>query len=214
MNNNFVLYLHVSPSGKKYFGITGQAAKKRWNNGHGYKENEHFWRAIVKYGWDNIKHIILADDLTKEEACFFERVMIALYNTTNPNNGYNNSTGGEYGASGHKHSEETKQKLSEANKGENNWNYGRTGGDNPNAKTVMCITTGHCFGSTVEAGKYGNTHKTTIRKCCSGRYKSAGKLNGEKLVWKYVSDLPRPQLTESDKVHLRYLLDKYGRVSA
>ena len=112
-NNNFVLYLHTTPNGKRYFGITNQAPKRRWQNGNGYKKNEHFWKAIQKYGWSNIKHIILANDLTKEEACFFERVMIALYDTINPDNGYNNSLGGEHG----NHSEKTKQKMSQLKKG-------------------------------------------------------------------------------------------------
>lgn len=124
-NNNFVLYLHIAPNGKKYFGITGQTPKQRWQNGHGYKNNDYFWRAIQKYDWNNIEHYILADNLTKEEACFFERIMIALYDTTNPNNGYNLSMGGEHG----NHSERTKQKIGESNKGkcagEKHPNYGK-----------------------------------------------------------------------------------------
>lgn len=116
-NNNFVLYLHIAPNGKKYFGITSMEPKKRWSNGHGYRYNEHFWRAIQKYSWSNIKHIILADDLTEEEAYFFERVMISLYDTTNSDNGYNNSTGGEHSRNGCKHSEEAKKKISESQKG-------------------------------------------------------------------------------------------------
>lgn len=124
---NYILYLHISPSGKKYFGITGEKKPEyRWKNGNGYKDNQHFWKAIQKYGWNNIEHIILANDLTKEDACLFEQILIALYDTTNHNNGYNNSSGGEHG----RHSEETKQKISKARKGkyvgENNSFYGRT----------------------------------------------------------------------------------------
>ena len=62
MNNNFVLYLHIAPNGKKYFGITCQRPKQRWKNGHGYKNNEHFWNAIKLYGWSNIKHVVLEID--------------------------------------------------------------------------------------------------------------------------------------------------------
>jgi hypothetical protein len=106
-DNNYVLYLHIAPSGKKYFGITCQRPEQRWQNGYGYKKNDHFWKAIQKYGWDNITHIILADNLTKEDACLFEQILIAYYDTTNRENGYNKSLGGEHG----RHSEETKRKI-------------------------------------------------------------------------------------------------------
>ena len=35
--NNYTVYMHVSPSGKRYIGITGQDVKKRWGNGIGYE---------------------------------------------------------------------------------------------------------------------------------------------------------------------------------
>ena len=221
MNNNYVLYLHIAPNGKKYFGITRQEVNKRWLNGKGYKNNEHFTRAINKYGWNNMQHVILADKLLKEEACFFEQIMIALYDTTNPNNGYNKSAGGEYGISGCKRTKEWNRKISEAKKGkytgEKCYLYGKTGHNHPKSKSVICITTGYCFGSTGEAARWLNLNNDGggIRQCCNGKSKSAGTLpNGEPLVWRYISDLPRPQLTDSDKIHLRDLLDKYGRASA
>ena len=204
-NNNFVLYLHVVPNGKKYFGITGQRPKQRWIRGKGYK-TQRFYEAVEEFGWDNIGHYILADDLTENEASFFEKVMIALYDTTNPNNGYNDSKGTGI------QSEETKRKISESTRGENNPMYGRRGYDNPTSKSVICITTGQCFGSAQEASRYySSNHKAHIADCCNGKRKSACKLpDGTKLVWKYVQDLPRPQLTEADKVHLRYILNKYS----
>jgi len=51
-----------------------------------------------------------------------ERKQIMEQETTNPDKGYNLRAGGEGGA----HSEETKQKISLANKGENNGMYGRS----------------------------------------------------------------------------------------
>lgn len=214
-NNNFVLYLHIAPNGKKYFGITGMKPEKRWVNGYGYKRQEHFWNAIQLYGWDNMQHIVLADDLTREEACLFEKAMIAIYNTNNPDYGYNETDGGDH----FKHSERTKQIISESLKGKrigkNNPMYGKTGSDNPVSKTVICITTGHCFGSIREAGRHYKTTFQNISSCCNGKRNYSGKLpDGTKLTWKFISDLPRPQLTDSDKVHLRDLLDKYGRASA
>ena len=64
--DNYTVYMHISPSGKKYIGITGQSIERRWGNGTGYKNCISFNRAIEKYGWNNIKHIILYSGLSKK----------------------------------------------------------------------------------------------------------------------------------------------------
>ena len=118
----YYLYVHISPSNKRYYGITSEdKVQDRWLNGKGYHRNEHFTNAINKYGWENFQHIVLFDNLTKEEACLLEQMYIALYDTANKKYGYNNSLGGEHGLA----SEQTKKKISESLKGENNPNYGR-----------------------------------------------------------------------------------------
>ena len=73
--------MHVSPNNKRYIGITCQEdPKRRWgSNGCGYIDNEYFWRAIKKYGWQNFKHEILFDGLTEKEAKQKEIELIALY---------------------------------------------------------------------------------------------------------------------------------------
>lgn len=91
----YKVYMHTSPNGKKYVGITKQEVAHRWQNGNGYKSNSRFYRAILKYGWDNIKHEVLFDNLTQEEAYELEREMIALNESNNPNYGYNQTEGGE-----------------------------------------------------------------------------------------------------------------------
>lgn len=114
----YVVYKHTTPSGKVYIGITKRKPEQRWrHNGNGYKDNEHFYRAIKKYGWGNIKHEIVKDGLTKKQACNLEINLIAKYDATNPRNGYNNSTGGEAGSAGRRISEETRRKISAANSG-------------------------------------------------------------------------------------------------
>jgi group I intron endonuclease len=112
MNRNYKLYVHIAPNGKKYYGITKQRPKKRWDNGKGYR-TQYFARAINKYGWDNIEHIVLQEGLDEEEAKELEQYMIQWYNTANPNYGYNISLGGE----SNNFSEATKKKISEAHKG-------------------------------------------------------------------------------------------------
>lgn len=113
-----ILYAHVSPNGKLYFGITQTDVNVRWgNSGTGYKHNQYFWRAIQKYGWDNFQHIVLADNLSKEWACKLEQDLIWKYQTQSSNYGYNLSAGGEFSAFGMKHTEETKQRISKSGLG-------------------------------------------------------------------------------------------------
>ena len=95
-----------------YFGITSMKVEDRWKNGKGY-ETQYFYRAINKYGWDNIEHIVLVEGLTKEEACHYEEVLIAYFDTTNKDRGYNLMSGGECNI----HSEESRKKMSESLKG-------------------------------------------------------------------------------------------------
>ena len=112
----YTVYRHITPSNKVYIGITGMEPEKRWNNGNGYKNNKHFYSAIRLYKWENINHEILETGLTKEQACSKEIELIAKYDSTNPDKGYNNSTGGECSALGMHHSVETRKKMSESSK--------------------------------------------------------------------------------------------------
>lgn len=110
----YTVYIHIFPNGKKYIGITGTEPRKRWNCGHGYSSNEYMTRAIKKYGWDSIKHEILATGLTKEEAEAMEIELIAKHRSNDRRYGYNITSGGECIG---KHSEESKAKMREKLKG-------------------------------------------------------------------------------------------------
>lgn len=105
----YKVYKHTTPSGKVYIGITGTSVQRRWDNGRGYRHNPHFWNAIQKYGWESIRHEVLEDGLTLEEACERERELIAKYRSFETAFGYNQDLGGI--ASG-RASETTKAKLS------------------------------------------------------------------------------------------------------
>lgn len=115
MRDEYTVYKHTTPSGKAYIGITSLPLHRRtYNAGSGYRRNPYFYKAIKKYGWENISHEILFTGLNKEDACKKEIELIALYDTTNPEKGYNISTGGEWGAYGthHEISQETREKIS------------------------------------------------------------------------------------------------------
>ena len=134
---SYYIYKHTCPNGKVYIGITCQKPSYRWNNGDGYRSNQHFYAAILKYGWENIKHEILFDSLTKEEAEAKEIELIAQHNSADREFGYNIEFGGFANTvsqetkeklrainTGKRLSDETKRKLSERFKGENHPNYG------------------------------------------------------------------------------------------
>lgn len=119
------IYIHTSPSNKAYIGITSQSVESRWQDGKGYLYKTPYGEykqpaianAINKYGWDNFTHIVWADNLSKNQACLLESLLIDLFDTRNPNFGYNIQQGGSVGAVGLVMSEESKRRLSEAKKG-------------------------------------------------------------------------------------------------
>ena len=104
---HYCVYAHINKiNGKMYVGITRRKPEERWgSNGAGYskqyKRYKHpFWNAIQKYGWNNFDHIIIASNLTREEACDIERVLIDGLDTyATHGTGYNINTGGNYGHS-------------------------------------------------------------------------------------------------------------------
>lgn len=93
----YCVYLHRNKiNNKVYIGQTkhGGNPNKRWNYGQGYINNQKFYSDICTYGWDNFSHIILADNLSVEEANELEKKYIKQYNATNPQYGYNLDLGG------------------------------------------------------------------------------------------------------------------------
>lgn len=109
--------MHKCPNGKVYIGITSRRPKARWVCGNGYIKNEHFYRAIQKYGWENIEHIIVEQNLSKKDAAELEIKLIKEYKSNDYKFGYNMSSGGEFGGSGVIVSQETRAKLSQKRKG-------------------------------------------------------------------------------------------------
>lgn len=118
---NYTVYKHICPNGKIYVGITCKDPKRRWNKGLGYKKQDYFYKAILKYGWDNITHEILYEKLSKEEAENIEIKLIKEYKSNIREFGYNISNGGNSKGT---HSKETKKKMSDKHKGELNPMYG------------------------------------------------------------------------------------------
>lgn len=112
MERQYCVYKHTAPNGKVYIGITCQCPETRWGkDGKGYISSPHFYSAIQKYGWGNIKHEILETGLSRLEAGTIEKKLIRQYNSTNRRFGYNQMLGGDYGP---KATAEVRNKISEA----------------------------------------------------------------------------------------------------
>lgn len=56
----------------------------------------HLQNAINKYGWNSFKHVIVCHGLSWSSACYIEHKLIAYYDSTNPDKGYNHTSGGEW----------------------------------------------------------------------------------------------------------------------
>lgn len=110
-----MVYRHISPSGRIYIGITKNSTTRRWGKeGNGYKRCVLFYRAIQKYGWDNMKHEVLFSGLAEKKAKYLEVELIRHYK--NLGISYNCTDGGD-GYLGFHPSQKTLDTWSEKRKG-------------------------------------------------------------------------------------------------
>lgn len=150
----YTVYQHIFPNGKRYIGVTRTSVQKRWGHNGAKYRTQYVWRAIQKYGWENIKHEVLAECGSKECAEMIERILVAYYNTTNSQFGYNVLPGGDVavndatpemryklgnGSRGRKRTDEEKAKISEGckrafNRPESNGCWGKKASDETKAK--------------------------------------------------------------------------------
>lgn len=116
MNEQYKIYLHIFPNNKVYVGLTKLKVNNRWRFGKGYK-SQYIYRAINKYGWNNIKNIVIFDNLDFETAQKIEINLIKIFKSNNKIFGYNIECGGQLGMVGVKRSEITIEKMRKANIG-------------------------------------------------------------------------------------------------
>lgn len=139
---------------------------------NGREDNRLIGNALKKYGFNNFDIIVLEKDIPIESLNDRESYWIKYYNSCvyfENGWGYNMTEGGE-GTKGHRHSQKTKQILSEI----------RTNTGRP----VICIETNKIFDNMNEASKWvGLKSDTSIGKCCRGELITAGGYH-----WKYVDD--------------------------
>lgn len=101
MTTRWVIYCHThTESGRRYVGLTKKTMLQRWNNhvlnakrklGKGCR---HFWNAIRKYGPEAFTHEVLEVCHNLEVANLAEECWIELFDTRNPEKGFNLIRGG------------------------------------------------------------------------------------------------------------------------
>lgn len=93
IEGSYSVYMHTFPNEKVYVGITKNDPIIRWGkNGSGYHKQP-VYSAIMEFGWDNIKHEIIKDNLPVEIAVKIEKELISKYRSLD--RCYNSSRGGE-----------------------------------------------------------------------------------------------------------------------
>lgn len=182
MNKKFIVYKHVSPSKKIYIGITSQDPYKRWKKGEGYK-TQPFYRAIKKYGWDNISHEILFTNLTEDEATQKESDLIKLYKSYSPKYGYNIKI---YSEGKNTLPNEVKIKIGIANK-KSGYTEGRKkalkraceviknrpSSEHPNSKKIVCLNNEKIYPNMMTASKDLDISRQSVQAICKKEIRHA-----------------------------------------
>ena len=113
-DSGYSVYIHIFPNGKRYVGCTRQKPQARWKYGRGYRNQKRLYEAIEEFGWDNIEHIIICENMPESDARQLEIELIKKYDTQNTEHGYNTKNGGQVF---HLHSQEFLDDLQERMRG-------------------------------------------------------------------------------------------------
>lgn len=194
MGKTYTVYKHITPNGKVYIGASKNYGSRFGTNGRGYG-HQPFWQAIQEFGWENIKHEIIADGLSKHQAEALEAKVIAEHNATDHEFGYNVR---RYGTINNDKplKGEAYNRIVELNRSKEHRdacklaNFKRLGipldsksrreriaENKTNKKKYVCFETGEAFETAAEAEKKTGIKAGCIRDACNKRYATAGGLH-------------------------------------
>lgn len=199
----WIIYMYTFPSGKRYIGKTSQTLQERqegpsWT---GYDNSTILMKAVRKYGIENIQQeILFENDMTDEYAARLEQICILLFKAnclrfSDPAYGYNMTDGGE-GTLGYRHSDESKNKMSDAKK--------QCSGDTANSsKPLYCVELNKIFANGVYAEKETGVNRKLISQALHSKNKRTnGGCTGFKyLHWDFAEKKPRPN---KEKQEIKY----------
>ena len=94
-------------------------------------KNKPLYIDIKKYGWNNFSKEILFESSNQKIINEKEKLFIKEYKSLYTENGYNIQSGGKYNLH---QTNRTKKLISEAEKGNKNHMYGKTGSKNPTSR--------------------------------------------------------------------------------
>lgn len=147
------IYKHENKyNSKVYIGQTihQDNPQLRWDYGNGYKQNEQnkFYNAIKKYGWNGFTHEIIERDIpTQKETNKREIYWINYYDSYRY--GYNSTPGGNC----------VRRNVS---------------GHSNHMKPVVCYETQETFACARLAAEAKKINVLNIKECCKGKTKTAG----------------------------------------
>lgn len=101
--DTWTIYMYQFPNGKRYIGKTVRTLSRRQGGSHfkGYEKCTLVYRAMQKYGFQNIKQeILFQGEMNNEQATRLQQTCILLFQTNvyrfnKPERGYNLTDGGE-----------------------------------------------------------------------------------------------------------------------
>ena len=183
MEKKYVIYRHLKPNGEVFY--IGIGSEKR-----AYQKNPRsdFWKRVVSIHGYEVQ--ILKSDLTWEDACELEILLISWYGRRNLNTGtLVNMTEGGDGSVGYSPSEESRRSRSEKMKGvpksekaRKNMNKSKIGKSISeehrlkcklsNAKKVIDIKTGEIYTSVQDLIKISNFTSAQLYDRLNGRLKN------------------------------------------
>ena len=153
----YYIYIHTCPNHYSYVGIS-QKPKQRWNEGEGYKASKKFYEAIKKYGWNEIKHEIVAETNYRWIAQKIERTLITHFKKK-----------------GISYNENNIEKVLLNKKSTRTVPLKKVAQYNTDGELIKI------YNSATEAGKELGMSSAYIQDCCRGKKKTA-----YKYIWKYL----------------------------
>lgn len=203
---DYKVYVLKDKRGKVYVGTTSTSLRVRFNHGNGYRFCKPLWEVICEDGWESIEQIVAADGLSEAEASEMEQRLIAEYDSTNPEKGYNRELGGLgkrkvisdttkakfsarkgplNGNFGKHFTEEHKRKLSESNRGQKRSPEACAKNSAVHSKPVAQYTLDGVlvatFPNAKTASEVTGAGRSYISKVCLGKARTSGGY-----VWKFV----------------------------